>query len=80
MPTSKKVSFSARPAGPLSVDQWVGERKAAAAATRRLTLDIQASLHARIKSACALRGVKMVEEITALLEAKYGTDAPNLES
>lgn len=79
MATNKKVPFSGRPAGQLSVDQWVCERKAAVA-TRRLTLDIPASLHGRIKSACALRGVKMVEEITALLEERYGADAPNSES
>lgn len=79
MATNKKVQFSVRPAGTLSVDQWVGERKAVAA-TRRLTLDIPASLHGRIKSACALRGVRMVVEITALLEAEYGADTPNSES
>jgi len=28
-------------------------------------------LHARIKAACAMRGTKMIDEITVLLEEKF---------
>lgn len=70
MVTNKKVTFGAKPIANPSADSWVGDRKVEEA-TKRLTLDIPATLHGRIKSACALRGTKMVEEITALLEEKY---------
>lgn len=38
---------------------------------KRLTLDIPVTLHTRIKSQCALRQVKMVEEIRLLLEEHF---------
>lgn len=38
---------------------------------KRLTIDIPAVLHARIKSQCALRGIKMAEEIRLLLETHF---------
>ncbi|WP_139057930.1 hypothetical protein [Tsukamurella pseudospumae] len=38
---------------------------------KRLTLDIPLSLHAAIKTDCARRGVKMIDDITPLLEAHY---------
>lgn len=68
--TGKKVEFGPRPAAKPSPDAWVGERKDKEA-TKRLTLDIPASLHGRIKSACALRGTKMIDEITRLLIEEY---------
>lgn len=52
------------------VDGWVktgsGEEK-----TRRLTVDIPASLHVRIKADCAMREKKMVEVVTALLLERF---------
>lgn len=39
--------------------------------TKRLTIDVSANLHARIKSQCALRGTKMVDAISALLEEHF---------
>lgn len=68
MATGKKVVFGAKPAP--TANNWVDQKDAVE--TRRLTLDIPVELHGRIKSACALRGKKMVEEITKLLEEKYG--------
>ncbi len=70
---NKKVAFGTKPT-PKTVpstnaDQWVENRTTEA--IKRLTLDIPASLHARIKSACALRGVKMNEEIRKLLEEHF---------
>lgn len=38
---------------------------------KRLTLDVPASLHRKIKTACAARGSKMADELRALLEAHY---------
>ena len=39
--------------------------------TTRFTIDIPVSLHRLIKSECALRGVKMNEEIRKLLENHF---------
>jgi hypothetical protein len=38
---------------------------------KRLTIDLPASLHKRVKSGCAQRGVKMADEIRRLLEAHF---------
>ena len=42
-----------------------------AEAMKRLTIDVPASLHARIKSQCALRGAKMADEVRELLEKHF---------
>jgi hypothetical protein len=72
--SAKKVSFGTRPAAPKeqapTPEAWVDQRHAPEG-TKRLTLDIAASLHARIKADCARRGVKMVEELRELLEREY---------
>lgn len=47
------------------------KRAASEGPKMRLTIEIPANLHGRIKGSCALRNVKMVEELTALLEEKY---------
>lgn len=64
-----------------SADQWVDNRddsadkevteEAIKEVTKRLTLDIPESLHRRIKTSCASRGTKIVQEVTALLDAHY---------
>lgn len=65
-----------------SVDEWVGgahpsETDHSLSTTqieeplKRLTLDIPASLHSAIKTDCARRGLKMIEDIRPLLEAHY---------
>lgn len=70
---SKKVTFGVKPelvrADPAKVDEWVNIRDQDA--MKRLTIDIPASLHARIKSQCALRGVKMADEVRELLEKQF---------
>lgn len=68
----KKVSFGVVPKTQSAPDPdaWV-ERRAEAEPLKRLTIDIPKGLHARIKSQCALRGTKMVEEIRLLLEEAY---------
>lgn len=40
---------------------------------KRLTIDIPATLHAQIKSQCALRSTKMADEIRVLLEQHFAT-------
>lgn len=70
---SKKVSFSVKPgaarAETAKADDWVNRRDAEA--MKRLTIDVPASLHARIKSQCALRGAKMADEVRELLEKHF---------
>ena len=72
--TTKKVAIGAKPTAkpqPASPDAWVDARQPDAAPTKRLTIDVPAALHARIKASCAMRGTKMVDEITTLLEEKF---------
>ena len=70
---SKKVSFGVKPstvqADTAKADEWVNRRDLEA--MKRLTIDVPASLHARIKSQCALRGVKMADELRELLNHHF---------
>lgn len=69
---SKTVSFGAKPKKPVNIptaDTWVDHHRVEG--TKRLTLDISASLHTRMKISCAARGTKMAEEIRQLLEEHY---------
>lgn len=71
----KKISFGSRPQGQgsanrLSQDAWVSDRQAAEP-MKRLTIDISLTLHQRIKSQCAIRNVKMADEIRDLLEKHF---------
>lgn len=78
--SAKKVSLSGKPtkkAAPTNADEWVASQSAAGTAgattgkMKRLTLDIPEELHNSIKAQCAMRGVKMVDEIRVLLLQKY---------
>jgi hypothetical protein len=78
---AKKVTIAAKPSATktrMTADEWVAgakptgetatpEEKKQEEATTRYTIDIPKSLHARIKSQCALKGVKMRDEIIELL-------------
>ncbi|TVR96504.1 MAG: hypothetical protein EA406_11795 [Rhodospirillales bacterium] len=70
---TKKIAFGRKPgspaAGAANPDEWVANRDVAA--MKRLTIDVPADLHARIKSQCALRGVKMADAIRELLEQQF---------
>lgn len=70
---SKKVAFGVKPsmvqADTAKADEWVNRRDLEA--MKRLTIDVPASLHARIKSQCAIRGVKMADEVRELLEKHF---------
>lgn len=60
----------AKPSKLEDADAWVKSRTAEK--SKRLTIDVPAELHSRLKAACALRGAKMADEIRALLEREYG--------
>ncbi len=70
---NKKVAFGVKPStarvDASKADDWVNNRDPEA--MKRLTIDVPASLHARIKSQCALRGVKMADEVRELLEKHF---------
>jgi predicted DNA binding CopG/RHH family protein len=72
--SGKKVPFGVKPTPQAptapTADQWV-ESRTAAETNKRLTLDIPASLHTRIKATCAQRGVKMADALRELLEEKF---------
>jgi len=73
----KKISIGSKPnpkpAAPASADSWVSNRMTPTdEPMKRLTIDIPLSLHQRVKSECALRGVKMADEVRDLLEAQFG--------
>ena len=69
---TKKVNFNVKPTKEppaVTPEQWVENQTAEA--TKRLTLDVPASLHARIKATCAMRGVTIGEEVRKLLEEHF---------
>ena len=77
---SKKINFGTNPRKNLKVeelaDEWVTKGKVETpppdlVETTRFTIDIPTELHRKIKSYCALKGVKMKEEIQVLLEAHF---------
>ena len=73
----KSVPFRAtpqpEPAAP-AAEAWVKTR--AAGKKKRLTFAIDPGLHARMKVACARRGVSMVAELEAMLEERYPPEKP----
>lgn len=72
---SKKIKFGANPRAKnksIDPDEWVkkgttSEKKE----TTRFTIDIPTELHAKIKSHCALKKMKMKDEIQTLLEKHF---------
>ena len=84
---SKKVSFAPKP--PQMADHWVQGSDTSqptragdtsAEKMKRLTIDVPASLHTRIKIACAQRGNKMADEIRVLLEQTFPENPINGKS
>jgi hypothetical protein len=86
--SKKEIRFTKKPGTPPpAAEAWVNSSRgtdAAAASdepvkpeepTKRLTLDIPESLHARVKSQCAKRGSKMVDEIRLLLETNFPVES-----
>lgn len=70
---NKKVALGVKPvamrANAPQIDEWVKSRETET--MKRLTIDIPVSLHTRIKSQCALRGVKMADQVRELLEKQF---------
>lgn len=58
-------------AGVTETNTIAGEQGLNKEPTARFTIDIPVSLHARIKSQCALKRVKMREEVLTMLEARF---------
>ena len=77
--STKKVSFGTRPTHQAGTaadpDSWVASRQPGSEKLpmKRLTVDLPADLHARVKAQCALRGMKISDEIRAMLEEKFKT-------
>lgn len=77
--TGKKVTFGGKPqsSSAASPDDWVASRVTPEpelvpeVKMKRLTLDVSEDLHRKIKAGCANRGVKMADEIRALLETHF---------
>lgn len=74
--SAKKISIGTKPSAARApaADAWVESRATGEEPEpmKRLTIDIPASLHAQIKSQCALRGSKIADEVRELLLQKYG--------
>jgi hypothetical protein len=73
---NKRVAFGAKPQGAVrpAADDWVSRREVVEEPVeemKRLTIDINKSLHTTIKTECARRGVKMAEEIRDILERHF---------
>jgi hypothetical protein len=81
----KKVTIAAKPTAAkktMTADEWVAgakpvgevapaEEKKPEEATTRYTIDIPKSLHRRIKSQCADKGVKMKDALIEILEKHF---------
>jgi hypothetical protein len=78
---TKKVSFKAKPKAReeiKNIESWIKDGSTdiisaltAKAETIRFTIDIPVELHATIKYKCAIKKVKMKEEIQTLLENHF---------
>jgi hypothetical protein len=73
----KKIAFGGKPSvasGRLSPDEWVNDREEGEP-IKRLTIDVPLGLHKRIKSQCAVQGVKMADVVREMLEQRFAADA-----
>lgn len=76
--STKKIQIGARPTGrpsvPPAADSWVESRSNGdlPEPMKRLTIDVPERLHKAIKTACAMRGTKIADEVRELLLQKYG--------
>ena len=68
---AKKVTISERPRQGTDrrVDAWV--RNQDSGPSKRLTIDLPAALHARVKAGCALRGVAIKDVVREFLEREF---------
>jgi hypothetical protein len=69
---TKKVAFGTQPAAkskPASADNWVQTRSTDSESMKRLTIDIPADLHRRLKLIAASKSVNMVDLLREWIEA-----------
>jgi hypothetical protein len=73
---TKSVTFTSTPRPRDPAEHWVAERETPATPkpTKRLTFDLDADVHLRMKLDCARRGVNMADEIRKMLAAQYPQD------
>ncbi|MGQ0756763.1 hypothetical protein ACT43E_20840 (plasmid) [Acinetobacter baumannii] len=77
---TKKVSIGTKPTSKptpaATADAWVESRSNGdePEKMKRLTIDIPASLHRKIKGSCGNRGTKIADEVRELLAEKYGKE------
>ncbi len=63
---AKQVAITSPARAAQQAEHWVQDK--AGEPVKRLTIEIPAQLHAQVKAACALRGVKMKDLVRTLLE------------
>jgi hypothetical protein len=72
---AKKIIIGAKPSkegrGVASAEQWVDSGKTEGQVMKRFTIDVPEDLHRRIKLQCTARGLKMADEIRALLDKHF---------
>lgn len=69
--TAKRVTISGKPRQEDTgqADAWVRNRYGEP--SKRLTIDLPAGLHARVKAGCALRGVAIRAVVCEFLEREF---------
>ncbi len=70
---SKKITMTARPKAKAEIDKWVETREPAVAEKpavkpKRLTIDIDPSLHKKLKMSCVNRDIQIADLIRTLIE------------
>ena len=68
---AKKVAITS-PARQSQEESWVQNKTSEP--VKRLTIELPAQLHAQVKAACALRGVKMKDLVRTLLERECAAE------
>ena len=63
---AKQVAITPPVRSAQQAERWVHDK--GGEPVKRLTIEIPARLHAQVKAACALRGVKMKDLVRTLLE------------
>ena len=69
----KKITFGGKPSANsphLSADAWVNDRDPGQP-MKRLTIDVPLGLHTRIKTQCAVEGLKMADVIRDMLDGRF---------
>ena len=70
---AKKIEIGKKPSKK-NADTWIkegGDKASTTGKSKRLTTDVDEALHRKIKVACAAKGLKMADEIRAILEKKF---------